>query len=143
MSLKNPRNLVIIGAVVAALLVGTVLLGGYANIISAESDAGSQAEACLATNSKTCPITKACLAENEKVSCAQKAGAGFDAETCPLGRTEPCCAEEIKSLCGKSCPLDCTMPCCAGEAVSGCCEKSQTSETSKTCCDGQTETAAQ
>ncbi len=122
MSLKNPKNLLIIGAVIVALLAGTVLLAGYANILPARS--GSQAKTCPASGGTSCPMAKAVFAENAEVTCAQKAAAGFDAEACPLGRTEPCCATDTtESLCEKTCPLDNTKPCCAGEAAASCCPK--------------------
>ena len=102
MSLKNPRNLLIIGAVVAALLAGTILLGNYANILPACSDIGSQAEAAQATDQTSCPMAKACPL-------------GSDAKACPLGCTKPCCAEEAESSCPKKaegcCPAE-AKPCC-------------------------------
>ncbi len=111
MSLKNPKHLLIIGAVVVALMVGTVLLGGYANILPGSSDTGSQAKTCPAAGGTSCPAANPVFAENANVECAQKAGAGFDAKACPLGRTEPCCAGDVtESLCGKTCPLDNTKP---------------------------------
>ena len=100
MSLKTPKSLLIIGAVVVALLAGTILLGNYANILPAGSDTSSQPEA---QNVKACP---------------REAAAGFDAKTCPLGRTEPCCAEEAEGCC---CPKK-AEGCCPKEAE-GCCPK--------------------
>jgi len=107
MSLKNPQNLLIIGAVVAALLAGTILLGNYANILPAGSDTGSQAET---QNVKACP---------------REAAAGFDAKTCPLGRTEPCCAEEAEGCCPKKAEDCCPKVaegCCPVKAESSCTE---------------------
>lgn len=127
MSFKNPKNLLIIGAVIVALLAGTVLLANYANILPGSSDADSQVEASPATGQTPCPGAKALFAENANVECARKAAAGFDAEACPFGRTEPCCAGDVtESLCGKTCPLDNTKPCCAGGAAPGCCPKTNT-----------------
>jgi len=138
MSLKNPRNLLIIGAVVIALLAGTVLLASYANILPAGSGAGSQAKTCPAAGGTSCPMAKAVFAENAEVTCAQKAAAGFDAKACPMGRTEPCCAGDVMgSLCGKTCPLDCTKPCCAGEAAPDCCPKACPPDCTKPCCAGE------
>ncbi len=129
MSLKNPKNLLIIGAVVAALLAGTILLGNYANILPAGSDTGSQA-----TGQTSCPIAKAHLAEaqNVKAGCPREAAAGFDAKTCPLGSganacppgcTKPCCAEEAEGCCPKEaegcCPKE-AEPCCPAEAKPCC-----------------------
>jgi hypothetical protein len=136
MSLKNPRNLLIIGAVVIALLAGTVLLASYANILPARSGAGSQAKTCPAAGGTSCPVAKAVFAENAEVTCAQKAAAGFDAEACPLGRTEPCCAgDAAPECCPKPCPPDCTKPCCAGEAApSGCPMASMSAAANTGCC---------
>ncbi len=94
MSLKTPKNLLIIGAVVAALLAGTILLGNYANILAACSDTGSQAEASQATDQTSCPMAKACPL-------------GSDAKACPLGCTKPCCAEKAEGCC----PAE-AKPCC-------------------------------
>jgi len=134
MSLKNPRNLLIIGAVVIALLAGTVLLASYANILPTRS--GTQAKTCPAAGGTMCPMAKAVFAENAEVTCAQKAAAGFDAKACPMGRTEPCCAGDVtESLCGKTCPLDCTKPCCAGEAApSGCPMAGMSAAANTGCC---------
>ncbi len=112
MSLKKPRNLLIIGAVVAALMAGTILLGGYTNILPASSDTGSQAEAAPATEQTSCPMAKARLAEagDVKAGCPQEAAAEFDVKTCPLGSA------------ANACPPGCTMPCCA-EKAEGCCPK--------------------
>ncbi len=135
MSLKNPRNLLIIGAVVAALLAGTILLGGYVNILPAGSDTGSQAEAAPATEQTSCPMAKARLAEARDVTagCPREAAAG-DVKTCPLGSgantcppgcTKPCCAEEAEGCCPKkaedSCPKE-AEGCCPKVAES-CCPK--------------------
>ena len=142
MSLKSPKNLVVFVGIVAALLVGTVLLGNYANIVTAESDTNSQVKAEQATF-PTCPKAKAHFAENAKASCPQ-VGAGFDAEACPLGRTKPCCAEDVpKTGCGKTCSLDCTRPCCAEQTKTGCCPMSNPSQAAKTCCGNNTDTSTQ
>ena len=124
MSLKNPKNLLIIGAVVAALLAGTILLGNYANILPASSDAGSQAKTSPAAGGTSCPVAKAVFAENAQANCAQKVAAGFDAEACPLGRTEPCCAEEAEGSCPKKaegCPVKAEGS-CPVKAESSCTE---------------------
>ena len=136
MSLKNPKHLLIIGAVVIALLAGTVLLGNYANILPGSSDADSQAKTCPAAGGTSWPVAKAVFAEKAEVTCPQKAGAGFDAEACPFGRTKPCCAGEAKpGCCPKVCPPDCTKPCCAGEAApSGCPMAGMSAATNSGCC---------
>jgi len=136
MSLKNPRNLLIIGAVVMALLAGTVLLANYANILPARFNTGSQAKACPAAGGTMCPAAKTVFfAENAEVTYAQKTGAGFDAKACPLGRTEPCCAGEAPpDCCPKPCPPDCTKPCCAGEAAPSGCPMAGTSAAAEAGC---------
>ena len=136
MSLKNPKNLLIIGAVIIALLAGTVLLANYANILPGSSEADSQVKTCPAAGGTSCPMAKAVFAENAEVTCARKAAAGFDAEACPFGRTKPCCAGDVtESLCGKTCPLDSTKPCCAGEAApSGCPMAGMSAATNSGCC---------
>jgi hypothetical protein len=135
MSVKTTSNLLIIGAVAIALLAGTILLASYANILPARCDIGSQAKTCPAAGNTMCPAAKAVFAENAEVTCAQKAAAGFDAKTCPLGRTEPCCAgDATESACGKSCPLNCTKPCCAGETPPECCPKDCPPDCTKLCC---------
>ena len=117
MSLKNPKNLLIIGAVIVALLAGTVLLANYANILPAKSDVSSQV-----TGSTPCPGAKAC----------------------PFGRTEPCCAGEAKpGCCPKVCPPDCTKPCCAGEAAPSGCPMAGMSAAANSGCCPKTDTATE
>jgi hypothetical protein len=149
MSLKKPKNLLIIGAVIVALLAGTVLLGNYANILPAGSD--TQAKTCKAAGGTPCCGAKVSSNESAQAAFAQQTGAGFDAKACPLGRTEPCCAGDAakcccpakccpdkcencccpdecdKCCCPKLCPPGCTKPCCAGEAATGCCPMSSPS----------------
>jgi hypothetical protein len=144
MSLKNPKNLLIIGSVVIALLAGTVLLASYANILPARSNTGSQAKTCPAAGGTSCPMAKAVFAENAEVTCAQKAAAGFDAKACPLGRTEPCCAGEAPpDCCPKVCPPDCTKPCCAGEAAPSGCPMAGMSAAANSGCCPKTNTATE
>ena len=138
MSLKAPQNLLIIGAVVAALLAGTILLGNYASILPA----GSQTEAGQTTCQTSCPAAKTCPSETQNVTsgCPQEAAAGFDAKTCPLGRTEPCCAEEDKGCC---CPKKAEGNCpkiaegCCPKIAADCCPKvaaSSCPKEAKSCC---------
>ena len=93
MSLKNPKHLLIIGAVVVALMVGTVLLANYANILPASSDT----ETCQAKNSTPCSEANAFFAENAKVECTRKAEAGFVAKAGSVGSTEAGCAGEARN----------------------------------------------
>ena len=122
MSLKANKNLVIVGSIVVALLVGTVLLGSYSsNNQPAAKKACSQEHAQAAAG--TCPMAKT----------------AFNAEDCPAGRTEPCCAEEGQAgECEKACAEDCTKPCCA-EAAAGCPMQAESSG----CCPAETDAAVQ
>jgi len=91
MSLKTPKNLLIIGAVAAALLAGTILLGNYANIMPCKFYAASQlnpgqAQCCPADK---CP-DKCCAA-----CCPQK-----DEGCCPK-EAEGCCPKIDESCCPK------------------------------------------
>ncbi|MHC4175630.1 MAG: hypothetical protein ACYST5_22190 [Planctomycetota bacterium] len=139
MSLKNTQNLLIIGAVVAALLAGTILLGNYASILPADSDSGAQAEAAQATDQPSCPMAKAHFAEAGDVkACPREAAAGLDAKTCPLGSganacppgcTKPCCAEEAEGCCPKKAEGCCPKvaeSCCPKEAASSCPKEAKT-----------------
>ena len=103
MSLKTPQSLLIIGAVVAALLAGTILLGGYANIVPCKFYAASQSKAgqapcCPAEN---CP-DKCCI------TCPQ-------AENCPDACCKDCCPKVAEGCCPKEaegcCPAE-AKPCC-------------------------------
>lgn len=150
MSLKNPKNLLIIGAVTVALLAGTVLLANYANILPARS--GTQAKTCPAAGGTPCCGAKVSANESAQAAFAQQTGAGFDAKACPLGRTEPCCAGDAtkcccpakccpdkcdKCCCPKLCPPDCTKPCCAGEDSPSCCPMPDVPAAANTgCCSG-------
>ena len=113
MSAKNQKNLIVVGGVIAALLAGTVLLGGYAKYAPANVESNVAAQGCPG-----CPMAKgaACgayFAENTEASASSQVAAAFNPETCPAGRTEPCCAENPpRECCGEPCPLDCPKPCC-------------------------------
>jgi hypothetical protein len=121
MSLKNTKNLVIIAAVVVAVLAGTVLLGNYTNILSADSDTDSQPKTCQAAKSATCSASQAFFAETAEGECTQKAECGS--------------AE-------KTCSPDCDKPCCAGEAAPGCCPKSGDAAAEAGCCPKSEATVA-
>ncbi len=135
MSFKNHKNLIVVGGVVAALLVGTALLGSYAKSVPAKSDTSPQVKA-----KSGCPMMSACLSENSQASCPQMAKAASNAEACPAGRTEPCCGEDTpQDCCGKPCPPDCPKPCCAEEAAaSGC---SDSADAAGACCPATTDSA--
>ncbi|MHC4680318.1 MAG: hypothetical protein ACYTEK_16655 [Planctomycetota bacterium] len=116
MSFRNQKSLIVVGGVIAALLAGTVLLGGYAKFAPAKSDCAVESKTCGG-----CPMTQALLAKTAEAACegqtsacsVESAMAEFKPEACPAGRTEPCCAEDPpKDCCGEPCPADCPKPCC-------------------------------
>lgn len=131
MSFRNQKSLVVVAGVVAALLAGTVLLGGYAKSVPAfkpQTDSPMQAKGC-------CPMMDAQAAQEGEVSCPQAAKASFNVEACPMGRTEACCEENPPQ---EPCPADCPKPCCAKEtATSGC----GASVDAAGCCPATTEAA--
>jgi hypothetical protein len=133
MSLKKPKNLLIIGAVVVALLVGTVLLGNYANILPAGSDTGSQVKACQAKGQTPWCLAQNSLGQSDIGCCPAQNSPGQSNEGCCPAKCCPddcencCCPEKCcpdkcgKCCCPKLCPPDCTKPCCAEQASTGCC----------------------
>ena len=98
MSFKYPKNVIVVVSVLAALMAGTVLLGGYAN--SKPADTEAPAKACQATASKGC-----CPSMANSAAFAQVSGEVPTATDCP----KPCCGE------------DCPKPCCAEKPAEGCC----------------------
>jgi hypothetical protein len=119
MSLKANKNLIIVGSIAVALLVGTVLLASYSSNAKPAVNTSFPK-----TTTGTCPMAKT----------------AFNTETCPAGRTEPCCAEEgqVSECGGKACAEDCTKPCCA-ESAAGCPMQAESSG----CCPAETDTAVQ
>lgn len=122
MSLKNPKHLLIIGAVVVALMVGTVLLASYTNILPGSSDADSQTKACSAAKTGSAEFAKVCSAEQATTSCSKD--------------TKPECTEEATTNCcgnpclsEKPCPSESTKPGCAEETTTGGCPMSSPSAT--------------
>ena len=131
MSYKNQKSLVVVASIVAALLAGTVLLGGYAKSVPAKSETDSpmQATGC-------CPMMGAQAAQEGEVSCPQAAKASFNVDACPMERTESCCEENPPQ---EPCPADCPKPCCAKEAAtSGCADSA---DAAGACCPATTSTA--
>jgi hypothetical protein len=107
MSLKNRKNLIAVGGVVVALLIGTVLLGGFAKNEPAVNEKSPTVGACSSTGCGGCPMAKA-----DSTACANMSG----------------CEEAEAGCCGKPCPPDCPKPCCgkegcAGTRASGCCSE--------------------
>ena len=123
MSARNQKNLIVVGSVIAALLAGTVLLGGYAKLAPAKLESNIEAKGCPGCPMVQGATSQAYLAENAEASCPGQAMAAFNPETCPAGRTEPCCAEDAPKDCSaEPCPPDCPKPCCAEQVeAAGCC----------------------
>ena len=117
MGAKNQKSLIAVGGVVVALLIGTVLLGGFAKNESAVTDTNTNIGACPASGCGGCP--------------AVKADADTCAKTCESEKADGC-------ACGGACPPDCPKPCCADKASEGCCEKTKASA----CCSEGAVTAA-
>jgi len=141
MSLRKPKNLLIIGAVVVALLVGTVLLGNYANILPASSDNGSQVKACQAAGQTPWCLAQNSLGQSDIGCCPAQNSPGQSNEGCCPAKCCPdecencCCPDECdKCCCPKLCSPGCTKPCCAEETTTGGCPMSNPSATTNTCC---------
>jgi len=107
MSFKNPRNLIAVISVIAALMAGTVLLGGYAN--SKPADNVAPAKACQG-NMGGCPMM------------AQMASTDGSGTPCTTGCPKPCCADgNAEGCCENPCPIPCPKPCCVEDGPKGCC----------------------
>ncbi len=118
MSFKNPKNLIVVVSVVAALMAGTVLLGGYAN--SKTADSKTPVKACQATKTSGCCPAIANTAANStvfalvsgEVQTATDSSGTPSTTDCP----KPCCADENAEGCDNPCP----KPCCAEDGPKGC-----------------------
>ena len=107
MSVKNQKNLIVVGGVVVALLVGTVLLGGFASSEPEANGTTVKEGACPASACGGCPVAQTCGGEKDEGSVCAK--------TCPADCDKPCCAEKpSEGCCGGP------KPCCASEAPTGC-----------------------
>jgi len=133
MSLGKQKNLIVLGAVAAALLVGGVLVADYADVLPGRAKADGPIKACQSGEAKL-----SCAAKAEAAGCSQAVAAteaaGFPqvmaateaapARACCEGEKPAGCCQEGgpgESCCGKPCPPDCPKPCC--EMPPGCCEK--------------------
>ena len=115
MSIKYPKNVIAGVSIVAALLAGTVLLGGYAN--SKPADTQAPARACWASGIG-CPMMAA-SAGCPKMTAARAESTGCSETPCTTGCPKPCCAGEYaEGCCDNPCPIPCPKPCCMEE---GCC----------------------
>ena len=118
MSQKHQNNLMVVGGVVVALLVGSVLLGGFTKSEPPVNETTPAVGACPASGCGDCPAAKTCGSE----------------KACPSDCTKPCCAEETPAgCCGEP------KPCCPNGPPAGCCGEPKPSA----CCDDGAETAAQ
>jgi len=116
MSAKNQKNLIVVISVAAALLAGTVLLGGFVSSAPAGSDTQAPAKACQAeVNMAGCPMM-AQTASCPKMMAAQTESTGCSKTSCKAGGQKPCCGE--KGCCETPCPIPCPKQCCAED---GCC----------------------
>ena len=122
MSLGKQKNLIVLGAVAAALLVAGVLVADYANVLPGRAKADEPVKACQSGDAKPC-----CAAKPEAGGFAQVVAATTEAapaKACCEGEKPAGCCQEggpAESCCGKPCPSDCPKPCC--EMPPGCCEK--------------------
>jgi hypothetical protein len=111
MRLKYPKNM-FLGISVAALLVGMVFLGGYANIKPANTQ--PPIKACQASGS-CCPAS-APMASYQAATDAQMASTDDSGTLCP----KPCCAGDAAEGCDNPCPIPCPKPCCRTADSTGC-----------------------
>jgi len=133
MSQKNQKNLIIVGGVVVALLVGSVLLGGFTKSEPAETETTPAVGACPASGCGGCPTAKADSATCAMASDGEKAEGSCCGKPCPPDCPKPCCAEEAPvGCCGEP------KPCCPSGPPAGCCGEPKTTA----CCDAE-EAAAQ
>ena len=118
MSIKNPKNLIAVVSLVAALMAGTVLLGGFANSNAADNEA--PVKACQGKMAG-CPMT-AQMASSPQMMAAQADSAGCSGTPCTTGCPKPCCAGgDAEGICENPCPIPCPKPCCSEDDPKGCC----------------------
>ena len=130
MSLGKQKNLIVFGAVVAALLVGGVLVADYADVLPGRAKANEQAKPCASGEAKPCCAAKAATAGFPQVMAATQAapaqaccGGEKPAGACcnPGGDCNSCekpaggCGEAAGG-CGKPWPAEVAGGCCAAKA---------------------------
>jgi len=134
MSLGKQKNLIVLGAVLAALLVGGVLVADYADVLPGRAKADE-------------PV-KACQSGEAKLSCAAKAeAAGFPqvvAATTQAAPEKACCGGEkpAGACCNPGGDCDsCEKPAGGcGDAVAGC-GKPKPAEVAGGCCAAKADAA--
>jgi hypothetical protein len=121
MSLRKQKNLIIFAAVVATLLAGTALLGGYANILSGASNTDLQVKA-----SQTTSQTSSWPAFNNSgefdVGCCQMSQRESDVSC----RRPKCCSDDCSECCRppERCPDKCDECCCPPKCCpEKCCDR--------------------
>ncbi|MGB2865005.1 MAG: hypothetical protein WBC05_16885 [Sedimentisphaerales bacterium] len=120
MSFKNPKNLIVVISVVAALMAGTVLLGGYANSKAADNEA--PVKACQATGGNGCCPAMANTAAFAQVFGAVQTETGSSETPSTTDCPKPCCAGgDAEGICENPCPIPCPKPCCVEDGPKGCC----------------------
>ena len=120
MNLKAPKTLAMLAAIIAVLLMGTVLISGCSDTGAAKVDADDpkiiQASAYPADSDKPCDAAK-----KEVKTCPFKSNnpgheATKEAKACPSKSNNP--GHEVKA-----CPPECKMECCAAKKEAKTCPK--------------------
>jgi hypothetical protein len=152
MSLGRQKNLIVLGAVAAALLVAGVLVADYADILPGRAKAYAPVKACQSGEAKPC-----CAAKGDVAAFAQVVAATTEVAPavsgCGSEKSSGCSQEcgQCELSCEKPCPAECPKPCCqekppcCEKPLAGCCEEGQPGEAAAGCCaakadaDGATE----
>ena len=141
MSLGKQKNLIVLGAVAAALLVAGVLVADYVDVLPGRARTNGPVKACQSGEAKPCCAAKANAAGFAEVVAATTQAAAAKA-CCEGEKPEGCCQEGglAESCCAKPCPPDCPKPCCemppgcCEKPAAGCCEEPQQTEPAGSCC---------
>jgi hypothetical protein len=145
MSLGRQKNLIVLGAVAAALLVGGVLVADYADILPGRAKADGPVKPCQSGEAKPCCAAKGDVAGFPQVVAAVTEVAPAQSG-CGSEKSSGCSLEggPGQSCCGKPCPPECPKPCCqekpgcCAKPLAGCCEEGEPSETGG-CCAAKTD----
>jgi len=101
MNLKAPKTLAMLAAIIAVLLMGTVLISGCSDTGAAKADTDPQiiqASAYPADSDKPCDAAK-----KEVKTCPSKSNnPGHEAKACPPECKKECCAAKKEA---KNCPI--------------------------------------
>ena len=148
MSLGRQKNVIVLGAVAAALLVAGVLVADYADILPGRAKGDGPAKACQSGEAKPCCAAKGDAAGFPQVvaAMAEVAPAKSACGENPSGCSQEGCAGQ--SCCGQPCPPDCPKPCCEREPgccekpLAGCCEEGEPGEAGG-CCPAKADAATE